>query len=338
MYRLTKERKFKAMKRILSGIQPSGTLTLGNYIGAMKRFVQLQEEADCYFCIVDYHAITLPQDPQKLKENIRSLAALYLAVGLDPEKVTLFIQSDVPAHTELGWIMTCHSYMGELERMTQFKDKSEGKESIPVGLFTYPPLMAADIFLYQTTHVPVGADQKQHLEITRDIGERFNKKYGDVLTIPEPHIAEVGGRIMSLDDPSKKMSKSNPNPNSYISLLDEPKVIEKKIKRAVTDSGAEIRFDPQEKAAISNLMSIYSLVTNQSMPEVEQHFSDSRYGDFKKQVAEAVVETIIPIQEQYEKYIDSPELDTILEQGAKKAQIVANETLLKVKQAIGVGL
>lgn len=325
------------MKKILSGIQPSGTLTLGNYIGAMKHFVRLQDEADCYFCIVDYHAITVPQEPQQLRQNIRHLAALYLAVGLDPNKVTLFKQSDVAAHAELGWIMICHSYMGELERMTQFKEKSAGRESIPAGLFTYPSLMAADIILYQATHVPVGEDQKQHLELARNLAERFNNRYGQVFTIPEPLIAEIGARIMSLDDPRKKMSKSNPNPNSYISMLDEPKVIEKKIKRAVTDSDMDIRFDPVQKPAISNLLSIYSLLTGQSMEDTVSHFSGSGYGQFKKELAEVTVGTLRPIQEKYHQYLNSADLDDILEQGAQKAEKVANETLAQVKKALGIG-
>jgi tryptophanyl-tRNA synthetase len=331
------ERKSE-MKSILSGIQPSGTLTLGNYIGAMQHFVRLQHEANCFFCIVDYHAITLPKNTEKLKENIRSLAALYLAVGIDPEKATLFAQSDVPAHTELGWIMICNAYMGELERMTQYKEKSSGNDSIPAGLFTYPPLMAADIVLYNTTHVPVGDDQKQHLELTRDIAERFNRKFGDVFVIPEPMIAEVGSRVMSLDDPTKKMSKSNPNPGSYISMLDEPKVIEKKIKRSVTDSENEIRFDPENKAAVSNLLSIYSLMTEKAIPEVEQHFQGKGYGALKGELAEVVVEKLAPIQEKYHYYFNSTELDNILKHGAVKASLVADETLAKVKKAIGVGL
>ncbi|EGL83262.1 tryptophanyl-tRNA synthetase [Caldalkalibacillus thermarum TA2.A1] len=325
-------------KTILSGIQPSGLLTIGNYLGAMQHFVRLQDEADCYFCIVDYHAITLPQDPQELKENIRRLAALYLAVGLDPQKVTLFVQSDVPEHTELGWIMICQSHMGELERMTQYKDKSKKLKSIPVGLFTYPALQAADILLYQATHVPVGEDQKQHIELTRDLAERFNHRYGEVFVIPEPMIASFGARIMSLDDPTTKMSKSNPNENSYISMLDEPKVIEKKIKRAVTDSGHEIRFDPEEKAAISNLMTIYGQFTGQTMEEVEQHFKGCGYGQFKKELAEVVIDSLRPIQEKYREIYPSSELDRVLEEGAQKAREKAQQTLAKVKQALGVGL
>lgn len=325
-------------KTILSGIQPSGTLTIGNYIGAMQHFVRLQHEANCFFCIVDYHAMTVPKNTEKLRENIRSLAAMYLAVGIDPEKATLFIQSDVPAHTELGWIMICQAYMGELERMTQYKDKSKGNDSIPAGLFTYPPLMAADILLYDTTHVPVGDDQKQHIEITRNLAERFNNKFGEVFVVPEPHIAKTGARIMSLDDPSNKMSKSNPNVGSFISMLDEPKVIEKKIKRAVTDSENEIRFDPENKPAVSNLLTIYTLMTEQTMQEAELHFSGKGYGALKGELAEVVIDKLSPIQEKYNHYLNSPELDNILKHGAVKASIVANETLQKVKKAIGVGL
>lgn len=326
------------MKTIFSGIQPSGTMTIGNYIGAMKQFVELQEEGDCFFCIVDYHAITMPQDPHKLRHNIRSLAALYLAVGLDPYKSTLFVQSDVPAHTELGWVMNCQAYMGELERMTQFKDKSKGQASIPAGLFVYPPLQAADILLYQTTHVPVGEDQKQHLELTRDIAERFNRKYGQVFTMPEPMIAAQGGRIMSLDDASNKMSKSNPNEGSYISMLDEPKVIEKKFKRAVTDSGQDIYYDLQEKPEVSNLLTIYALMTNQNMQDVEQHFRGKGYGHLKLELAQATIEVLQPIQEKYENYFHSAVLDRILQDGAEKAQQSAAITLSNVRDALGVGL
>lgn len=324
------------MKTIFSGIQPSGTLTIGNYLGALQHFVRLQDEAECYYCIVNYHAITVPQDPKALRENIRSLAALFLAVGLDPEKATIFTQSDVSAHTELGWIMTCISYMGELERMTQFKDKAKGRESIPTGLFTYPPLMAADILLYNATHVPVGEDQKQHIEITRDLAQRFNARYGEVFVIPEHIIPEVGARIMSLDDPTKKMSKSNPNPASYITMIDTPDEIRKKIKRAVTDSENEIRYDREQKPAISNLLAIYSAMTGKSIPEVEAHFQGKGYGTLKAELAEVIIEKLAPIQEKYHHYLNSSELDNILKHGAVKASIVANETLDKVKRALGV--
>lgn len=325
------------MKTIFSGIQPSGTLTLGNYLGAMKHFVDLQEEANCYFCIVDEHAITVAQDPLQLRKNIRSLAALYIAVGIDPTKSTLFIQSEVGAHTQLGWMMQCVSYIGELERMTQFKDKSDGKEAVSSALLTYPPLMAADILLYKTDIVPVGEDQKQHLELTRDLAERFNRKYNDIFTIPEVRIPKVGARIMSLTDPLKKMSKSNPNAKSYISMLDDEKTIMKKVKSAVTDSDGIVKYDKENKPAISNLLSIYSLCTGQSIAELEATFEGKGYGEFKQALGEAVVATLKPIQDRYNEIIDSPELDDILDLGADKANAVASKMLAKAKRAMGLG-
>ncbi|GAA0351322.1 tryptophan--tRNA ligase [Bacillus horti] len=324
-------------KRILSGIQPSGTLTLGNYIGALQHFVRLQEEEECYFCIVDYHAITLPRNVEQLRENKRKLAATYLAVGIDPEKATLFAQSDVSAHLELGWIMITTSYMGELERMTQFKEKSKEAESIPAGLFTYPSLQAADIVLYNATHVPVGDDQKQHLELARDLAQRFNQRYGETFVIPEPMIAEFGARIMSLTEPTSKMSKSSLVEGSYISLLDDLKTVEKKIKRAVTDSENEIRFDAVNKPAVSNLLTIYSSITNKSMAEAEEHFAGKGYGALKTEVAEVVVDMLKPFQEKYEYYYQSEELDKLMQHGAEKARKVANETLQKVRDTLGVG-
>lgn len=325
------------MKTIFSGIQPSGTLTLGNYLGAMKHFVELQNDHHCYFCIVDEHAITVPQDKVQLRKNIRSLAALYLAAGIDPNKSTLFIQSEVSAHTQLGWIMQCVSYIGELERMTQFKDKSEGKEAVSSALLTYPPLMAADILLYNTDIVPVGEDQKQHLELTRDLAERFNKKYNDIFTIPEVRIPKVGARIMSLTDPMKKMSKSNPNQKSYISMLDEPQIIIKKIKSAVTDSDGIVKYDKESKPAISNLLSIFSLCTGKSIQELEAEFEGKGYGEFKQALAEAVVETLKPIQDRYNEIINSEQLDDILDLGRDKANVVASKTLAKAKRAMGLG-
>jgi tryptophanyl-tRNA synthetase len=325
------------MKTIFSGIQPSGTITLGNYIGAMKQFVELQDEYNCYFCIVDEHAITVPQDRLQLRKNIRSLAALYLAVGLDPEKVTLFIQSEVPAHTEAGWILQCISYIGELERMTQFKDKSAGKEAVSAGLLTYPPLMAADILLYNTDLVPVGEDQKQHIELTRDLAERFNKKYNDIFTIPEIRLPKAGARIMSLQDPTKKMSKSDPNSKAFITLLDEPKVIEKKIKSAVTDSEGIIRYDRDAKPGISNLLSIYSVLGNISIQELEEKYAGKGYGEFKQDLAEVIIKELKPIQQRYAELIDSDELDEILDHGAEKANKVASKMLQKMKNAMGLG-
>ncbi|MBN8251154.1 tryptophan--tRNA ligase [Priestia flexa] len=331
-----KERKY-VMQTIFSGIQPSGTITLGNYIGAMKQFVELQDDYNCHFCIVDQHAITVPQDRLALRKNIRSLAALYIAVGIDSTKSTLFIQSEVPAHTEAGWMLQCVAYIGELERMTQFKDKSSGKEAVSAGLLTYPPLMAADILLYKTDLVPVGEDQKQHLELTRDLAERFNKKYNDIFTIPEVRIPKVGARVMSLQEPTKKMSKSDPNQKAFITILDEPKVIEKKIKSAVTDSEGIVRFDKENKPGISNLMSIYSILGNVSIEEIERMYDGKGYGDFKADTAKVVVEALAPIQQRYYELIDSEELDQILDAGAEKANFVANKMLRKMRNAMGLG-
>ncbi|MCD4837751.1 tryptophan--tRNA ligase [Neobacillus sedimentimangrovi] len=325
------------MKTIFSGIQPSGTITLGNYIGALKQFVELQNEYNCYFCIVDQHAITVPQDPVSLRKNIRSLAALYIAVGIDPDKATLFIQSEVPAHAQAGWIMQCISYIGELERMTQFKDKSAGKEAVSASLLTYPPLMAADILLYNADLVPVGEDQKQHLELTRDLAERFNKKYRDILTIPDVRIPEVGARIMSLQDPTKKMSKSDPNQKAFLSLLDDPKQIEKKIKSAVTDSDGIVKYDKVNKPGISNLLSIYSILGGKSISELEEMYQGKGYGDFKSDLAEVVVNAFKPIQDKYYELINSSELDDILDRGAEKANKVASKTLKKMENAMGLG-
>src|SRR5690606_2467097 len=285
------------MEVIFSGIQQSGTLTLGNYLGALKQFVELQDDYECYFCIVDEHAITVPQDRLELRKNIRSLAALYLASGIDPKKATLFIQSEVPAHTQLGWIMQSISYIGELERMTQFKDKSQGKEAVSSALLTYPPLMAADILLYQTNIVPVGDDQKQHLELTRDLAQRFNNRYNEVFTIPEIRIPKVGARIMSLQDPTKKMSKSDTNEKGFISMLDEPKRIEKKIKSAVTDSDGVVKYDKENKPGISNLLTIYSSCTGESIESLEAKYEGKGYGEFKQDVANAVIQVLQPIQE-----------------------------------------
>lgn len=325
------------MQTIFSGIQPSGTITLGNYIGAMKQFVELQDNYNCYFCIVDQHAITVPQDPIQLRKNIKSLAALYIAVGIDPEKATLFIQSEVPAHAQAGWMLQCVTYIGELERMTQFKDKSAGKEAVVAGLLTYPPLMVGDILLYSANLVPVGEDQKQHLELTRDIAERFNKKYNEIFTIPEVRIAKEGARVMSLQDPLKKMSKSDPNQKAFISMLDEPKQIEKKIKSAVTDSEGIVKYDKENKPGISNLLTIYSIFANKSISELEKEYEGKGYGDFKGDLAKVVVDTIEPIQKKYYELIDSPELDAILDRGAEKANAVASKMIKKMENAMGLG-
>ena len=325
------------MKTIFSGIQPSGTVTLGNYIGAMKQFVELQNDYNCYFCIVDQHAITVYQDPQQLRKAIRNLAALYVAIGLDPKKVTLFIQSEVPAHAQLGWMMQCVSYIGELERMTQFKDKSTGKEAVSASLLTYPPLMAADILLYKTDVVPVGEDQKQHLELTRDLAERFNKKYREVFTVPEVKIAEVGARIMSLADPTRKMSKSDANQKAFLSLLDEPKVMEKKIKSAVTDSDGIVKYDKENKPGVSNLLSIYSILSEVSISDLEKKYEGIGYGQFKQDLADVVVNYFKTIQERYNELVNSDELDQILDEGAERANRVAMKMLKKVENAMGLG-
>ncbi|GKU81794.1 tryptophan--tRNA ligase [Niallia sp. NCCP-28] len=325
------------MKTIFSGIQPSGTITLGNYIGALSQFVELQDEYNCYFCIVDQHAITVPQDRLTLRNNIRSLAALYVAVGIDPSKATLFIQSEVPAHAQGAWIMQCISYIGELERMTQFKDKSAGKDAVSSALLTYPPLMAADILLYGTDIVPVGEDQKQHLELTRDLAERFNKKYNDILTIPEVRIPKVGARIMSLQEPTKKMSKSDPNKKATITLLDEPSQIVKKIKSAVTDSEGIVKYDKENKPGVSNLLSIYSILSGESIEALEARYEGKGYGDFKADLAEVVVESLKPIQEKYKELMNSTELDDILDLGAEKANKVAGKMVKKMENAMGLG-
>lgn len=324
------------MKNIFSGIQPSGTLTLGNYLGAMRQFVELQDNNHCYFCIVDQHAITVPQDPKELKENIRSLAALYLASGIDANKSTLFIQSEVPAHIELSWILQSMTYMGELERMTQFKDKSDGRDAVSSALFTYPALMAADILLYDTAIVPVGDDQTQHLELTRNLAERFNNRFGNTFIVPEIQIPKVGARIMSLQEPTKKMSKSDENLRGFISMLDTPKQIEKKIKSATTDSEGIVKFDMDNKPGISNLLTILSSCTGKNISELENEFEGSGYGDFKSAVAKAVQDILEPIQTRYNELIQSEELDLILNAGAKKAAKHANLTLNKSKQKMGL--
>ncbi|MFZ3589223.1 tryptophan--tRNA ligase [Bacillus sp. DJP31] len=325
------------MKTIFSGIQPSGSLTLGNYLGALVHFPPLQDEFNCFFCIVDQHAITVPQDRIALRKNIKSLAALYIAAGIDPFKSTLFIQSEVPAHAQGGWMMQCIAYIGELERMTQFKDKSHGKEGVSASLLTYPPLMAADILLYGTDAVPVGDDQKQHLELTRDLADRFNKKYNDIFTIPEPRISEVGARIMSLQEPTKKMSKSDENLKSTIFILDDAKQIEKKIKSAVTDSEGIVKFDKENKPGVSNLLTIFSILSNKTISDLVKDYDGKGYGDFKADVAKVVIEALKPIQEKYYSLIDSEELDVYLDQGAEKANLTAKKMLAKMENAMGLG-
>lgn len=327
--------------RLISGIQPSGTITLGNYLGAIKNFVKLQDElvdTDILVFIADLHAITVSQDKQALRKNIKSLAAIYLACGLDPEKVHIFIQSEVPAHNQLGWVMECNSYIGELERMTQFKDKKVKQVAgVSAGLLTYPSLMAADILLYDANLVPVGVDQKQHLELTRNLAERFNTKYGDTFAVPEPYIAKTGAKIMSLTEPEKKMSKSDENPKSYISLLDELPVIMKKIKSAVTDSDATIKYDLENKPGISNLLTIYSCISGMTITEIEAKYENSNYAEFKNDLANVVANEIEPIQKRYNELINSKELDEILDQGRDYANYLANRKLSKVYNKVGLG-
>ncbi|EGQ3656799.1 tryptophan--tRNA ligase [Staphylococcus pseudintermedius] len=326
------------MQTLFSGIQPSGIPTIGNYIGALKQFVDIQDEYDCYFCIVDQHAITVPQDRLKLRKQIRQLAAIYLATGLNPEKITLFIQSEVPAHAQAGWMLTTISSIGELERMTQFKDKSQKQsEGIPAGLLTYPPLMAADIVLYNTDIVPVGDDQKQHIELTRNLVDRFNSRYNDVLTKPEIKMPEVGGRVMSLQDPTKKMSKSDDNPKNFISLLDEPKVAAKKIKSAVTDSDGIIKFDKENKPGITNLLTIYSSLTGESIASLEDRYANEGYGKFKADLAEVVENFLTDFQEKFNSFYESVELDKILDEGRDKAHRASFKTLKKMEKAMGLG-
>ncbi len=323
------------MKRVFSGVQPTSQIHIGNYIGAIKRFVELQNDMDCFFCIVDLHSVTVPQDPRELYKNSLQLAALYMAVGLDPSKVTLFIQSHVPAHTELSWLLQCNSYLGELNRMTQFKEKSLGKETVTTGLFTYPVLMAADILLYDTHYVPVGNDQKQHLELCRDIAIRFNKKHGETFVVPEPLIAKFGARIMSLDDATKKMSKSNENKHSKINLLDSPSKIKKSIMKAVTDSDSEVRFDVENKPGVSNLMTIYNILNGMSLDEIEGKYKGMGYGTFKKDLVEVVVSALEPIQSRYEEILSSGEVEKVLKEGARRANEVSNEILDRAKKKMG---
>jgi tryptophanyl-tRNA synthetase len=324
---------------VLSGCQPSGQLTLGNYMGALKQWVSMQDDHDCLYMIVDLHAITVRQDPKQLAEACLDGLSLYLACGIDPQKSTLFLQSHVPEHAQLSWVLNCYAQMGELNRMTQFKDKSAKNENnINVGLYSYPVLQAADILLYQADKVPVGEDQKQHLELTRDIATRVNNLYGDVFRLPDPYIPDFGARIMSLQEPEKKMSKSDNNPNNFIGLLEDPKKLAKKIKRAVTDSDehANIYFNPTEKPGVSNLLTLLSLATGKSIKELEPEYTDKMYGHLKGDVADAVVALLEPIQARYaEIRADRAYLDDVMSQGAEKASARAAETLAKVYKAVG---
>lgn len=322
-------------KRIFSGAQPTGNLHLGNYLGALKNWVNLQNEYESFFCIVNLHAVTLPQNPEVLRQKTLDLARIYLASGIDPQVSTVFIQSDVSEHAELSWILSCIARMGELERMTQFKDKGKGNsERAGVGLFTYPVLMAADILLYQTHLVPVGKDQKQHLELSRDLAERFNRDFGETFIVPEPFIPPVGANILSLQEPSKKMSKSDENTNGSIFLLDDADTITKKIKRAVTDSGTTIEFD-EARPAISNLLTIYQLMTDKTPEQAQAHFASKGYGHFKTELAESVVEFLKPFQQRVKDF-DDAELNKIFKDGAEKARLIARETLRDVYAKMGI--
>jgi len=324
------------MQRILSGIKPTGELTLGNYIGALRHFKDFQDRGEVFIFIADLHALTLPIDPLVLNNNSRDIAAFYLASGLDPKKCTIFLQSTVPAHAELNAILQNYLYMGELKRMTQFKDKCSkmNDEQIGLGIFAYPVLMAADILLYDANIVPVGEDQVQHVEITRDLVHRFNTRYGDILVMPKAEVTKVGARIMSLTDPSKKMSKSDPKGDIF--LKDPLPLIRKKIMSAVTDSGSEIKFDPENKPGIANLLTIYAALKETTPEEAAKIFAGYRYGDFKKAVADAVEEELAPFKTRYEKIIADKSYVSVLEEGAKKAGLIADKTLHRVQKAVGL--
>lgn len=326
------------MARVFSGVQPTGNIHLGNYLGALKQFVELQNDNECIYCIVDEHAITVPQDPKELREHILDVAALYLAIGIDPKKSIVFVQSQVSGHAELGWVLTCQSYTGELSRMTQFKDKSKNKESAPAGLFTYPVLMAADILLYDTDIVPVGNDQKQHIELCRDIAQRINNKYKKTFVVPDGRFLKAGARVMALDDPTKKMSKSAENIHSRVSLLDDPNKIKKSIMKATTDSEGIVKFDIENKPGISNLMSIYSALTGMSFEDIEAKFEGCGYGDFKKSLVEVTVDALAPIRERYEEIRHSDYLIEVLEDGAKRADAIAQKTMKRVRDNFGLGI
>lgn len=323
--------------RVLSGIQPTGGFTLGNYIGAIRNWDKLQDECECFYCIADLHSLTIRHNPEDLRRHIREAAAMLLACGVDPKRAVLFIQGDVSAHSELSWILSCYTQFGELSRMTQFKDKSaKHPDNVNAGLFTYPVLMAADILLYSANLVPVGSDQMQHLEITRDIADRFNKIYGEIFILPEGYLPKVGVRVMSLQDPMSKMSKSDTNANARIMLTDPRDAIIKKFKRAVTDSGSEIRA-AEDKPGIVNLMTIYSAVTGKSFTDIEREFDGKGYGAFKTAVGESVADVLSPVQQEYERILAEPqELQAILDDGKEKAAVVAKAKLAEVKHAVGL--
>ena len=331
------EQQIQAKKRIFSGIQPTGNLTLGNYIGALRNFSLLQDEYDCLYSIVDMHAMTVRQNPAELRKACLRTMSIFLASGLDPHKNIIYFQSQVPQHAELAWVLNCFTYMGELQRMTQFKDKSaKHADNINAGLFTYPSLMAADILLYQSDMVPIGADQKQHLELARNLAERFNSVYGETFVVPDGYFPKVGARIMSLQEPTRKMSKSDPE-DTYIALLDEPNVIRKKLRRAQTDCDNSVAFDPENKPGISNLMSIFSAVTGKSMDEITAEYDGRGYGAFKDAVADAVIAELEPIQARYAKIsADKAYLGEVMTKNAERANALAQRTLLKVRRKVGL--
>jgi len=328
----------KKDKRVFSGVQPTGNIHIGNYLGALKQFVSLQDEGECVYCIVDLHAITLPKEPGELRAHIKDVAALYIAVGIDPKESTIFVQSDVPGHAELSWILTCSSYTGELSRMTQFKDKSRGGDSAPTGLFVYPTLMAADILLYDTNIVPVGSDQKQHIELTRDLAIRINNRFGeDTLVVPDGRFLKEGARVMALDDPTSKMSKSAESEMSRICLLDEDSKIKKAIMRSTTDSDGEIRYDAENKPGVSNLLNIYSAFSGKSIETLEKEYAGQGYGTLKKDLVEVTIEALKPIRERYEEIRHSEELVRSLKDGAEKAGAIAERTMKRVRERFGLG-
>lgn len=325
------------MKRILTGLKPSGELTLGSLIGGIEGTIKLQDKYDSFIFVPDMHAITVKQDPKELKERIRKNVALYIAAGVNPDKNTIYLQSENLYHANLSWVLECTTYMGEASRMTQYKDKSSKGENVTVGLFTYPILMAADILLYDADLVPVGVDQKQHVELARNIAERFNKTYGEVFTVPEPLIPEVGAKIMDLQDPTKKMSKSDETYKGVILLLDDEKTIRKKIMSAVTDSDSKVYYDRENKPGISNLLTIYSSLSGKTIKETEEHFKDYNYGNLKKEVADVVVKRLTTIQEKYNDLINSSVIDDILDQGREKTNQIAKTKMAEVFNKVGLG-
>ena len=334
---IVQEEKKERKKIVFSGAQPSGNLTIGNYLGAVGNWRKFQDDYNCLYCVVDQHAITVRQDPALLRKRTYETLAVYIACGLDPEKNIIYVQSHVPQHAQLSWVLNCYTMFGELSRMTQFKDKSaKNADNINAGLFTYPVLMAADILLYGTDIVPVGEDQRQHVELTRDIAQRFNAVYGNVFTVPEAYMQKNGAKINSLAEPTKKMSKSDPNVNAFVAILDRRDDIVRKFKRAVTDSGSEVRFDPQEKPGVSNLMTIYSRFTGKSMEEIEREFEGRGYGDFKLAVGEACADHLAPVHAEFDRLIgDKAYLESVMKTNAQRASSLANRTLFKVYKKVG---